>query len=220
MFNQWSELINYIVILMPSLLRGAFVTIQIFIFTLIFAIPLGLPITFGAMSRIRLIRWMAKVYIWIFRGTPLMLQLFFFYFYIPMATGITMTPFVTGVLTFVLNYAAYFAEIYRGGIESIDNGQIEASKALGFSRGQTMFLIILPQTVKRVLPAVTNETIVLVKDTALVSVITVAELLKNAMSAVNRDVNPTALIIVAIFYLFFTFLLTLLSDWLEKKYSN
>ncbi len=149
-----------------------------------------------------------------------MLQLFFFYFYIPMSTGLVMTPFVTGIVTFVLNYAAYFAEIYRGGIESIDYGQIEASKSLGLTKSQTMFGIILPQTVKRVLPAVTNEAIVLVKDTALVSVITVAELLKKAMSAVNRDVDPTALVIVAIFYLAFTFVLTVISDRMEKRYSK
>lgn len=149
-----------------------------------------------------------------------MLQLFFFYFYIPISTGITVSAFITAIITFVLNYAAYFAEIYRGGIESIDKGQYEAAQSLGLDRRQTMFGIIIPQAVKRVLPAVSNEAIVLIKDTALVYVIGVGELLKASRSAVNRDVDVTAFVVAALIYLLLTFVLTLLSSYLEKRYSK
>ena len=128
--------------------------------------------------------------------------------------------FPTAVITFVLNYAAYFAEIYRGGIASVGRGQFEAAQSLGLSPARTMMGIILPQTFKTVLPPISNETITLVKDTALVSVISVGELLKAANDAVNRDVNATAYAIAAIIYLLFTFLLTLLSRKLEKRYSR
>ena len=153
-----------------------------------------------------------------------MLQLFFFYFFlIPLinrTTSLQIDEFATALITFSLNYAAYFAEIYRGGIESIDRGQYEAAKSLGLTKRQTMFGIILPQTVKRVLPPISNEAITLIKDTALVSVISVGELLKATRGAVNRDVNPTAYLIAALIYLFFTFLLTMLSRYLEKRYSK
>ncbi len=217
---QLAETMDYVVVLMPSLIEGAWVTIKLFAFTLILALPLGLPFALGSNSKIAPLRWISKVYIWIFRGTPLMLQLFFFYFYIPMATDLRLDAFTTAVITFVLNYAAYLAEIYRGGIESIDKGQYEAAQSLGLDKRQTMFGIILPQTVKRVLPAVSNEAITLMKDTALVSVISVGELLKASRGAVNRDVNVTALVIAALIYLFFTFTLTMLSSYLEKRHSK
>ena len=210
----------YVGVLMPSLLEGALMTIKLFVLTLIFALPLGLPFALGSISKFAPFRWISKVYIWIFRGTPLMLQLFFFYFYIPIATGIMMDAFTTAIITFVLNYAAYLAEIYRGGIESIDKGQYEAAQTLGLSKNQTMFGIILPQTVKRVLPAVSNETITLVKDTALVSALSVGELLKAARGAVNRDQMATAYVIAAAIYLVLTFALTLVTNNLEKRYSK
>lgn len=149
-----------------------------------------------------------------------MLQLFFFYFALAIAMDIRLTIFAAATLTFVLNYAAYFAEIYRGGIESIDRGQHEAAYSLGLTKRQTMFGIILPQTVKRVLPAVSNEAIVLVKDTALASVIGMAELMKVARGALNRDTSAIALLIAAAIYLTFTILLTILSGYLEKRYSR
>ncbi len=154
-----------------------------------------------------------------------MLQLFFFYFFLPIAArwmnlSILLDGFTTAVITFVLNYAAYLAEIYRGGIESIDRGQYEAAKSLGLSRGRTMFGIILPQMAKRVLPPVTNEAITLIKDTALIYVIGVAELMKAARGAVNRDVNAIAFLLAALIYLFFTVLLTMLSRYLEKRFSR
>jgi len=165
-----------------------------------------------------------------------MLQLFFFYFFLPIVFRDTLDQlspdtkqFVfkyildalpTAVLTYVLNYAAYFAEIYRGGIESIDKGQHEAAQSLGISKVRTMFGIIIPQTVKRVLPSVANETITLVKDTSLVYVIGVGELMKAAKGAVNRDQDLLAYAVAAAIYLFLTFLLTLLFKALEKHFSK
>jgi len=206
-------------------LQGAVITLEIFVLTLVLSLPLGLPFALGSNSRIPPIRWICKTYVWIFRGTPLMLQLFFFYFFLPIFTNslhmnILLDGFTTAIITFVLNYAAYFAEIFRGGIESIDRGQYEASKSLGLSRSQTMFGIIIPQMVKRVLPPVSNEAITLIKDTALVSVISVAELMKAAKGAVNRDVNTMAYLLAALIYLLFTFLLTMLSRYLEKRFSR
>ena len=130
-----------------------------------------------------------------------------------------MEELTTAVVTFVLNYAAYFAEIYRGGINGIDRGQYEAAKALGISKTQTMLGIILPQTMRIILPPVSNEAIVLVKDTALASVITLGELMKASRGAVNRDVDATAYVVAAVIYLMFTFLLTVISNKLEKRYS-
>lgn len=219
-FLQLAETMNYVGVLMPSLMEGAWVTVKLFTFTLVLSLPLGLPIALGSNSKFAIFRWISKAYIWVFRGTPLMLQLFFFYFYIPIVTDLRLDAFTTAVITFVLNYAAYLAEIYRGGIESIDRGQYEAAQSLGLDRRQTMFGIILPQTVKRVLPAVSNEAITLIKDTALVSVLSVGELLKASRGAVNRDVNATAFVLAALIYLLFTFLLTLLSSYLEKRYSK
>ena len=212
-------------ILIPSLLRGAWMTVRLFGLTIIFALPLGLPFALGSNCRIPPLRWLSRTYIWVFRGTPLMLQLFFFYFFLPiffrsLGSGLMMDAFPTAVLTFVLNYAAYFAEIYRGGIESIDRGQYEAAKALGISRTRTMYGIILPQTVKRVLPPIFNEAITLVKDTALVNVIGVSELLKVAKGAVNRDQDATAYLLAALIYLIMTFLLTMLARLLEKRFSR
>lgn len=212
--------LNYAGVLMPALLQGALITIKLFVVTLIFSVPLGLPFALGSNCKILPLRWISKIYIWIFRGTPLMLQLFFFYFFLPIAMDIRLDGFMTAAITFTLNYAAYLAEIYRGGIESIDRGQYEAAQSLGLGKGQTMFGIILPQTIKRVLPAVSNEAITLVKDTALVSVLSVGELLKAASGAVNRDQNTLAYLLAAGIYLIFTIVLTLLTNYLERRYSK
>ncbi|MCQ4637803.1 amino acid ABC transporter permease [Anaerovorax odorimutans] len=217
--SNFQETMSYVGVLMPSLLLGAWYTVKLFVVTLILSLPLGLPFALGGNSRFRILRGICKTYIWIFRGTPLLLQLFFFYFFLPITFGIKFSAFTTATLTFVLNYAAYFAEIYRGGINSIDKGQYEAAHSLGLSRTQTTFGIILPQTMKCVLPPVSNEAIVLIKDTALVSVMGVGELMKAATAAVNRDVSAVAYLIAAVIYLIFTFLLTLLSNYLERRFS-
>lgn len=211
---------SYVGVLMPALLKGLLCTVQLFVITIVLAVPLGLPIALGRMSKFAPLRILCGTYIWVFRGTPLILQLFFFYFFLPITIGLRLDAFPTAAITFVLNYAAYLAEIYRGGIQSIDKGQYEAAKSLGVSPWRTTKDIILPQTISRVLPPISNEAITLVKDTALVSVIAVPELLKAAKDAVNRDVNPSAYLVAAIFYLVLTFLLTLLSQKLEKRFSR
>lgn len=211
--------LSYIATIMPSILRGLATTLQLFFLTLVFALPLGLVFTLGSISKVAPVRYVAKAYIWIFRGTPLMLQLFFIYYGLPFM-GITLNQFPSAILTFVLNYAAYFAEIYRAGIQSIDAGQHEAAKTLGFTPGQTMRIIIIPQAVGRIIPPVCNETITLVKDTALVTAIGVGEMLKAAKGAVNRDMNITAYIVVAIIYLLLTLVMTKVYERIEKHYNR
>lgn len=211
------EWIDYAGGIMPALLTGTWVTVKLFFWTLLFSLPLGLPFALGSNSKLWPIKAICRAYVFVFRGTPLLLQLFFFYFFLPIAFDITMDAFTTGVITFILNYAAYFAEIYRGGINGIDKGQYEAAHALGLTKRQTMLGIILPQTFKIILPPVSNEAIVLIKDTALVSVIAVSELMKSSRGAVNRDVDMTAYILAAGIYLLLTLLLTVLSNYLEKR---
>ena len=205
---------------LPFMLQGAVVTIELFALTIVISLPLGLPIALGSNSRIKPLSIICKIYVWIFRGTPLLLQLYFFYFFFPLVLNIQMNAFVTVVLTYVLNYAAYFAEIYRGGINSIDRGQYEAAHALGLSKRQTMGDIILPQTMKAILPPVVNETITLVKDTALASSLPVIELMKATNSAVNRMTDMTPFFFAAIIYLIMTFVLTVVAGRLEKHFSR
>lgn len=209
----------YIFTLLPALMQGLWETLKLFLLTLVFALPLGLVFTLGSLSPVPPLRWLSRLYIWVFRGTPLMLQLFFVYYGLPFL-GLAFDRFPAAVLTFVLNYAAYFAEIYRAGIQSIDQGQHEAAKTLGFTPWQTMRFIIIPQTVSRVIPPVCNETITLVKDTALVTAIGVGELLKAAQGAVNRDVNITAYVLAALVYLLLTFVMTMMYERLEKRFSR
>ena len=211
---------NYVGIIMPTLLSGTIIMVELFLWTLVLSLPLGLPIALGSNSRFWPLKAFCRFYVFVFRGTPLLLQLYFFYFLLPIQFDIRIPLFATAVITFVLNYAAYFAEIYRGGINGIDRGQYEAAKALGLSKMQTMFGIVLPQTMRIILPPVSNEAIVLVKDTALASAISLGELMKASKSAVNRDVNPTAYLAAAVIYLIFTFILTLISNKLEKRFTR
>lgn len=211
---------DYVGIIMPTLLSGTIIMVELFLWTLVLSLPLGLPIALGSNSRFWPLKAFCRFYVFVFRGTPLLLQLYFFYFLLPIQFDIRIPLFATAVITFVLNYAAYFAEIYRGGINGIDRGQYEAAKALGLSKTQTMFGIILPQTMRIILPPVSNEAIVLVKDTALASAISLGELMKASKSAVNRDVNPTAYLAAAVIYLIFTFILTLISNKLEKRFTR
>ena len=205
---------------LPFMLEGSVTTVQVFVLTLVLSLPLGLPIALGSNSRFKPLSFLCKIYVWIFRGTPLMLQLWFFYFFFPFNFGIVLDAMATAVLTYVLKYAAYFAEIYRGGINSIDRGQYEAAHALGLSKKQTMFDIILPQTMKAILPPVVNEAITLVKDTALVSALAVIDLMKATNSAVNRTTSLTPFFYAAIIYLLMTFVLTLIAGRLEKYFSR
>lgn len=199
---------------------GMWVSAEIFILTLLFSLPLGLVVAFGRMSKIAPVRWISKLYISIMRGTPLMLQLMVVYFgpyYLfgmRISTGYRMTAVLIG---FAINYAAYFAEIYRGGIESISAGQYEAAKILGYNKMQTFFRIILPQVIKRILPAVTNEVITLVKDTSLAFVVAVAEMFTIAKQIASAQTTMMPFVIAAVFYFVFNLLVAIVMDKIEKK---
>ncbi len=218
-FTEILEWITYSGGIMPALLKGGLVSLRVFILTLVLSLPLGLVVALMRISKIAPLKWVSSTYIWILRGTPLLLQLYFVYYGLP-SMGITFDGITSAVVAFTLNYAAYFAEIYRGGIESIDRGQYEAAKALGFSGGKTMWKIIIPQTLSRIIPPITNETITLVKDTALITAISVSELLRAAKGAVNRDLDTTAFLLAALLYLFFTLILTIIFKFTEKRCSR
>ena len=202
-----------------NMLDASVVTLEVFALTLVFSLPLGLLFAAGRMSRCK---WLSLPIGWLLlvvRGTPLILQLIFFYFVPPELLGIGLPRFWAAILAFSINYGAYFAEIFRGGIEAVDRGQIEAAKVLGYSKWQTTTKIVIPQMLKVCLPPVSNECITLVKDTALVTAIGVTEILYFAKASVNRDVNATAYLVAAAFYLLMTYGLTKLFQYLEKKYS-
>ncbi len=220
--KSWAHIIEWFEYsggIMPALLKGGRVTLLVFVWTLVLSLPLGLIIGLMRISKVKPIKWFASAYIWVLRGTPLLLQLYFVYFGLP-SLGIMFDGVTAAIVAFTLNYAAYFAEIYRGGIESIDRGQYEAAKALGYTGGQTMWKIIIPQTLSRIIPPITNETITLVKDTALVTAISVSELLRAAKGAVNRDLDTTAFLLAAMLYLFFTLILTIIFKFTEKRFSR
>lgn len=211
---------DYVLTILPALLEGTKITLVVFFLTMLLSIPLGLPLALGSDSRFLPLRWLCRCYVALFRGTPLLLQLFFIFYMLPIYFGISLPQLTSAVIAFVLNYAAYLSEIYRGGIGSIERGQYEAARCLGLNRVQTMLGIILPQTVKRVLPAVTNEMITLIKDTALVSSIGVMDLMKTSRSAVNRDSDVTAFLVAAIIYLILNAILTKFSYKLEERFSR
>ncbi len=213
-------MMEYLSQFMPFMLKSTIMTIEIFVLTLALSLPLGLPVALGSNSKIKPISWLCKTYVFIFRGTPLMLQLWFFYFFFPFVLDMQVSAFFAVIVSFVLNYGAYFAEIYRGGINSVDSGQHEAAFALGLSKKQTMIDIILPQTMKAVLPPIANEAITLVKDTALASVLPIIELMKATNSCVNRMSNMMPFVFAAILYLVMTFVLTIALSKLEKHFSR
>ncbi len=216
-----------------SLLGGFLTTFKIFILTLALALPLGLIISFGSMTKVRIIRWIVRTFIWIIRGTPLMLQLIVIYYGPGLigemakgSTGIAMEflsgwhvpdRFVAVIAGFVINYACYFSEIFRGGIESIPKGQYEAGQVLGMTKIQTFFRIILLQVVKRIVPPMSNEIITLVKDTSLARTIMVYEIIWNAQKFIKSDGLLWPLFYTAVYYLAFCGILTLLFNYIEKK---
>ena len=212
---------DYILGILPSLLAGTVVTLQMFLATIVLALPLGLLLALARISRWRALSGAVGVYIWLFRGTPLMLQLLFIYFGLPFLPyiGVRLPDFPAALLAFVLNYAAYFAEIFRAGIQSIDRGQYEGARVLGMTYMQTMRRIVLPQVIKRVLPPVSNETITLVKDTSLIYVLAMNDLLRTTRALVQRDFNTTPFIVAAVFYLLMTLALTWMFQKLEQKYA-
>ena len=205
--------------LLQQMLAGTWVTLQIFFITLLFALPLGLLVALGRLSKIKPINWLMRLYILIMRGTPLMLQLLFVFYGLKPLFGIQLDRLMAAQVAFILNYAAYFAEIYRGGLESIPLGQHEAGKVLGLTRRQTFFHIILPQVVKRIIPPMGNEVITLVKDTSLSSVIALQELMKVTQNWVAGSVNMTPFVIAALFYLIMNGIVTRCFTVVEKRLS-
>lgn len=203
-----------------QLMEGMGVSLEIFVITLIGALPLGLIIAFGRMSKNIVLRTITKFYISIMRGTPLMLQLMVVYFgpyylfEIPLSREYRLVAVFIG---FILNYAAYFAEIYRAGIESIPRGQYEAAKVLGYKKGQTFFVIILPQVIKRILPPVTNETITLIKDTSLAFVIAVTEMFTVAQRIASAQTTMMPFLVAGLFYYLMNLLVAVVVERIEKK---
>ena len=192
------------------ILNGMKLTINLYIITMVFSLPLGIIFSLGRVSKSAFLNNCIQIYTWIFRGTPLLLQLFFVYYGLPVI-GITLTP------TFIINYAAYFCEIFRGSILGIDKGQYEAAKVLGMSYSQTMRRIIIPQALVTALPPLSNEAISLIKDTSLVSAIGMAEILRNSKEIVTRDFSITPFIICAVMYLILSTVVVLFFKKMEKK---
>ena len=201
------------------MLEGTEITLEIFFVTLILSLPIGMLAALGRLSSLKIISRIVEFYIWIMRGTPLMLQLLFVYFALPMI-GIRLPDIAAALLAFTLNYAAYFAEIFRAGIQAVPKGQYEAAKTLGMSYTQTMRRIILPQVIRIVLPPVSNETINLVKDTSLVYILAMNDLLRVARTIVQREFDMTPFLFAAIFYLAMTFVLTWGFKKLEAYYGK
>lgn len=205
-----------------QLLGGMVTSIEIFLLTLLFSLPLGLAIAAGRMSNITPIRWLMKVYISIMRGTPLMLQLIVVFFAPYYVFGLKLSPdyrFIAVIIAFTINYAAYFAEIYRGGIEAIPKGQYEAAQVLGYSKLETFFIIIMPQVFKIILPSVTNEVITLVKDTSLSFVIAIPEMFTVAKQIAAADASIAALLVAGLFYYVFNVLVAFVMEHLENRLS-
>ena len=203
-------------VMLQQLASGMVVSVEIFVVTLLFSLPLGLLICFGRMSKNPAIRGIVSAYISVMRGTPLMLQLMVVYFGIRISMGYSL---IAVFIAFSINYAAYFAEIYRGGIESISAGQYEAAKILGYSKAQTFFRIILPQVIKRILPSVTNEVITLVKDTSLAFVLAYEEMFTVAKQIASARTSIMPLFVAGVFYFIFNGVVAFVMERIEKKLS-
>ena len=202
-----------------QMLQGSLVSIEIFALTIVFSVPLALLIAKGRMSKNKVISEIVNIYIMIMRGTPLILQLLFFYFAPYYIFGLSWNRFTAVIVAFVVNYAAYFAEIYRGGIQAIDKGQYEASSVLGYSKAYSFFHIIVPQVVKNIMPAMANEIITLVKDTALAQTIGVAELFRVAETSSSRVFSTMPIFVAGIFYFVMNGALSKWFDKIEKDLS-
>ena len=202
-----------------AMLEGSVTTLQMFVLTLLFALPLGLIISFGSMSRFSPLRWLTKTFVWIIRGSPLMLQILIVFYGPGLLFGWKALPrFTAALVTFVINYACYFSEIYRGGIQGVPKGQQEAGQVLGMTKSQIFFKVTLLQVVKRIVPPMGNEFITLVKDTSLVRVISVYEIIWVGESFIKKGMI-WPLFYCMVFYLLFSGGLTLALGWFERKLS-
>lgn len=212
-FNDWSAMAE----LVAQMQDGFVNTLIIFAATLLFSIPLGMVVALLRMNRHRIVSAPIALYILVMRGTPLMLQIFAIYFAVPMLTGWNLDRMPATIVAFSLNYAAYFAEIFRGGIMSIPAGQYQASQVLGLTKAQTFFSVVLPQVFKRVLLPVSNEVITLVKDTSLANVIAVSELFRAAKNEASRVASVEPLFVAGLFYLLMNGVVTLVFNYLIRK---
>lgn len=217
-FSDWDKLSKLVLQLIPATQT----TLGIFFWTLVFSLPLGLVVALLRMSKSKLISSITSLYILVMRGTPLMLQIITVHFILPgfmqhIFPGFKLDRFFSVLFAFALNYAAYFAEIYRGGIQSVPIGQYEAGKVLGFTRAQTFVRIILPQALKNVVQPVSNEVITLVKDTSLAQVVALAELFRTAQGAASRTASVEPLFVAGIFYLLMNYGVTMFFVWLERR---
>ncbi|MCI7720950.1 MAG: amino acid ABC transporter permease [Limosilactobacillus reuteri] len=209
---------QYISEILPSLFQGAALTLQIFFWTLVGSLPLGILVSLGLTSKIKPLKWILEIYVWLMRGTPLLLQLIFVFYGLPII-GIVFERYDAALVAFILNYAAYFAEIFRGGFQSVDQGQFEAARVLRLSYWQTLRKIIIPQVIKIVIPSIGNEVINLVKDSSLVYVIGLGDLLRAGNVATSRDVTLVPLILVGLIYLILVGICTLILRQVEKCYA-
>ncbi|WP_129045412.1 amino acid ABC transporter permease [Companilactobacillus metriopterae] len=212
---------NYIFEILPSLLSGTVMTLKVFFWTLIISLPLGILVSVGRSSGIKIIQWILSFYIWVMRGTPLLLQLIFVFYGLPNLPffPIVFERYDAALFAFIINYTAYFAEIFRGGFGSIKKGQFEGAKVLGLNYFQTLRKIIIPQVLKIVLPSIGNEVINLIKDSSLVYVIGLGDVLRAGNIASSRDVTLVPLILVGVIYLLLTLVCTWVLKILEKHYS-
>ena len=214
------DVLEYMLQIVPAIAGGFQVTLSLFFIVIILSVPGGLLLALLRLSTNRVVTTIVDAYVYVMRGTPLMLQILLIYYGLPfMIDGFELTDMTAAVLSFVLNYIAYLCEIFRSGIQSVPKGQYEGAKVLGFTYVQTMYKIILPQVIKRVLPPLANETITLLKDTSLVYVLAMNDILRITRSIVQRDFDITAFIVAGVFYLAMTFVLTKLYQYLERRMS-
>lgn len=222
LINVITEFALYFVDMCSRLAEGMVVSVQIFFCTLFFSLLLGLIVAFGRMSKHFIVRFLTKVFISIMRGTPLMLQLLVIYFGpwfmfgMKISSGYKMTAVLIG---FAINYAAYFAEIYRAGIEAIPVGQYEAAKLLGYNKAQTFIYIVMPQVIKRIVPPVANETITLVKDTSLAYTLSVIEMFTLTKQIAAAETSMMPFVVAGIFFYIFNLVVAVTFEYIEKKLS-
>lgn len=209
---------SYLTGVFPQLLEGAKITLQLFSFTLLGSIPLGVVFAFALVTHFKPIRWLTQGYVWLMRGTPLLLQLIFVFYGLPIL-GIVFDRFEAALIAFILNYAAYFAEIFRGGIQAIPKGQYEAAQVLRLSKSQTILKIIIPQVFKMTLPSVGNEVISLVKDTSLIYILGLSDVMRMGKIAMERDATLLPLVGVGLIYLVLTGVFTVLLKKIEQHYN-
>ncbi len=210
--------LSYISEILPSLLGGVKITLSLFFWTLLGSLPLGILVSIGLISKIKPLKWVLDLYVWLMRGTPLLLQLIFVFYGLPLI-GIVFQRYEAALFAFILNYGAYFAEIFRGGFQSIDEGQYEGARVLRLSYGQTLRKIVIPQVVKIVIPSIGNEVINLIKDSSLVYVIGLGDLLRAGNVATSRDVTLVPLLLVGVIYLILIGIATYVLHKVEQRYS-